>query len=321
MNKKTIIILGSIMVLFFLLMILTASPETDLGEDSLREPLPLKLRYKIGETLYYRLVRNNTYFQMEGSKFGELKAIAYFLRTRMENDNQGRTQENFTWKSFEFGQSMRAQQPVKMSSVKEAENFALNLSVEDEDVLSKLDFSPLPRTIQGLWFMIMAWDAITFDGPVRPQNHFRFPDAAFIGAETHNTRGAWEFPFEYLPFVKDSKYYFSGKFSSKILGVTVVKNIPCAIIEFAASENRALMNLHLDPVKVQSKAFEHFWGKTYLSLEDGRIVKGGLHAPTAIIQDLWMANKDQPEHSEYFALQNLELDLLTSKEFDSELKE
>lgn len=80
------------------------------------------------------------------------------------------------------------------------------------------------------------------------------------------------------------------------------------------------LSLHLDPAILENKAFEHFWGKTYLSLKDGRIVKGELHVPTAMIHDLWMADQEQPQHAEYFTLQKLELDLLTSEEFFAEMK-
>lgn len=320
MSKKIIIILALFMSFSFIFIIIATSSEMNQDKVSLKEPLPLKLRYKVGETLYYRLIRHNINFKMDGLKFGELKAIAYFTRTRVENDNQGRVKEKFIWKSFRVGQSMMPDQPVKMSYLKKAEDFLLTISVQDEDILNKLDFSKLPRTIEGLWFMIMAWDAITFDGPARPQRNFEFPDTALIDTEIRDTRGPWEFPFEYLPLVTDSKYFFSGKFCSKVIGISLEKDIPCAVIEFLASENKVLMNLQLKPVTVKNRAFEHFWGKTYLSLEDGRIVRGELHAPTLIVQDLWMPNQKEPTHSEYFVLQKLELELLSPEEFDLEVK-
>lgn len=320
MNKKIIVSLA-LFVGFVIVLITITESSTNYGlKVSLGKPLPLKLRYESGETLYYRLIRRNTDFKMDGSKFGELKAVAYFTRTRVENDNQGGVREEFTWKSFSMGQSMMPNRPIKMSYLKEAENFSLILSVEDEDVLHKLDFSELPRSLEGLWFMIMAWDAITFDGPVRAQKHFKFPDSALIGTETHDTRGPWEFTFEYPPLVTDSKYFFSGRFYSKVTGISLEKNIPCAVIEFQLAENKVLMNLILKPVKVKSRAFEHIWGKTYLSLEDGRIVRGELRAPTLIVQDLWMLDQEKPTHSEYFVLQKLGLELLSAEEFDFEVR-
>ena len=321
MNKKMTSSLA-LFVSFVIVFIVTIESSENYGDKiSLGEPLPLKLRYRIGETLRYRLIRHNTNFKMDGSKFGELKAVAYFTRTRVKNDNQGGVREEFTWKSFSMGQSLMPNRPVKMSYLKEAVNFSLTLSVEDEDVLHKFDFTELPRSLEGLWFMIMAWDAITFDGPVRAQEHFKFPDSALIGTETHNTHGPWEFTFEYPPLVTDSKYFFSGKFYSKVTGVSLEKNTPCAVIEFPLAENKVLMNLRLKPVKVRNKAFEHIWGKTYLSLEDGRIVRGELHAPTLMVQDLWMSDQEKPSHSEYFVLQKLELELLSADEFDLEVME
>jgi|GEM_PF-1211814 len=321
MNKR-ILGLGTFVVSFsFIFIIITSNSSENQEWDFLKEPLPLKLRYKVGEILHYRLYRHNNHFKMDGSNNGEFKALAYYTRTRLENDNQGKVREKFIWKSFMAGQSMVPNQPAKMSYLKEAENFSLTLSVEDEDVLSKLDFSSLPRTFEGLWFMIMLWDAITFDGPVRPQEHFKFPDEDLIGTETHDTHGPWEWPIEYPPLVIDSKYFFSGKAYSRVIGVGLEKNIPCAIVEFPVSENRALMNLHLKPVKVKANAFEHFWAKTYLSLEDGRIVKGELHGPTLIVHDIWMGDQKEPAHNEYFVMQMLDLDLLSAKEFDSLLKE
>jgi len=318
MNKKITVILLLLSVLFLTAFLVYCSEESQ-NKVSLQEPLPLKLRYRIGETLHYRLIRHNINFKMDGSKFGEMKAVAYFTRTRVESDSQGRIREKFTWKSFAAGQTMTPEQPVELSFLKEAEDFSLIFSVQDEDALTKLDFSALPRTIEGLWFMIMTWDAVTFDGLARTNKHFNLPDSAPIGTEIKSTRGPYDFLFEYPPLITDSKYSFSGKNYSRIMGVSLVKNNPCVIIEFSNSENVILMNLDLRPVKIKSRGFEHFWGKTYLSLKDGRIVKGELVAPITMIQDIQLPGRKEPNHAEFFVLQELELDLLSPEEFSSEI--
>lgn len=319
---KKFFLITQALIIGILIILITAvlSSGRDQNMISLEEPLPLNLRYKIGETLYYRLIRYNINYKTDGSKFGELKASAHFTRTRIDNDNQGRTREKFTWKSFAYGQSLTPNQPVKMTYLNEAENFSLILSVQDENALLNLDFSKLPRTIEGLWFMIMAWDAVTFDGLVRPNKYFKFPDSALIGTIIKDTRGPYDFPFEYPPLVTDSKYSFSGKNYSKVLGASIEKNIPCAIIEFSNSENSTFMNLHLNSVEIKSKGFEHFWGKTYLSLEDGRIVKGELIASITMSQDMHMPGQKEPTHSEFFVLQRLELEMLSAEEFNLEVK-
>ena len=320
MNKKFILILILVLVALFLMVLLGLCANGNESKIHLRKPLPLKLRYKVGETLHYRLIRQNINFKMDGTKFGELKAIAYYTRTRIKNDSEGRVREKFTWKSFAVGQTMTANQPVKLSYLKEAENFSFIISVQDEDALSKLDFSELPRTIEGLWFMIMTWDALTFDGLTRPSPYFKFPDSALLGTVIKSTRGPYDFLFEYPPLVTNSKYHFSGKNYSKILGISIVKNIPCVIIEFSNSENIILMNLNLKPVEIKSKGFEHFWGKTYLSLKDGRIVKGELIAPVTMVQDIKMPGQERPNHVEFFTLQKLELEMLTPDVFNFEVK-
>lgn len=321
MNKRMLGV-GTLVVSFsFIFIIITSNSSENQEWDFLKKPLPLKLRYKVGETLHYRLYRHNNHFKMDGSNAGEFKALAYYTRTRVENDNQGKVREKFIWKSFMAGQSMVPDQPAKMSYLKEAEDFSLTFSVEGEDVLNKFDFSSLPRTFEGLWFMIMVWDAITFDAPVRPQEHFKFPDKALIGTETYDTHEPWEFPIDFPPLVTDSKYFFSGKSYSRVIGVGLEKNIPCAIVEFPVLENKVYMNFYLKPAKVKASGFEHFWAKTYLSLEDGRIVKGELHGPILMVHDIWMGDQKEPTHDEYFVLQMLDLDLLSAKEFNSLVKE
>jgi len=320
MNKKFILILVLVLGVLFLGNFLGLCLENGENKVSLQEPLPLKLRYRIGETLYYRLIRQNINFKMDGSKFGEFKAIAYFTRTRIKNDSEGRIREKFIWKSFAVGQSMTPNQPVKLSYLKEAENFSFVISVQDEDAITKLDFSELPRTIEGLWFMIMAWDAVTFDGLTRPSEYFKFPYSAPIGTVIKSTRGPYDFFFEYPPLVTNSKYHFSGKNYSKVLGVSVVKNIPCVVIEFSNSENIVLMDLNLKPVEIKSRVFEHFLGKTYLSLKDGRIVNGELIAPVTVVQDIKMPGQEKPNHVEFFTLQKLELEMLAPDAFNFEVK-
>lgn len=302
---------------------LSIYPESGLekktAEISVPETLPLKLRYKVGETLNYRLVRQNDTFKMDGAKTGEMKVVTYFTRTRLEDDSQGRVQEKLVWKSFQFGQSMTAS-PAKMSEFKEAENFSLVFSVNDDELLEKFDFSALPRTFEAFIFMILTWDAVTFDGAVRPTTDLPIPDEAPVGAEFKETREPHDFVFSFPPLVTDSKYTFSGKSWVKILGLTTVRNIPCAIIEFAQSGNRVEMNLHLKPMEIKSRGFEHFWGKTYLSLKDGRVVRGELVGPLTMAQDMQSAAQAAPDHSEFFIIGYLEMDLVSEEEFNAELK-
>jgi hypothetical protein len=135
-----------------------------------------------------------------------------------------------------------------------------------------------------------------------------------------STRGPYEFLFEYPPLVTNSKYHFSGKNYSKVLGVSLVKNIPCAVIEFSNSENIVLMNFNFKTVEIKSKGFEHFWGKTYLSLRDGRIVKGELIAPITVVQNIKMPGQKEPNHIEFFTLQQLKLEMLTPDRFNFEVR-
>lgn len=294
--------------------LISGEHQIDLGE-----PIPLKLRYPVGETLYYRLLRHSDFFRMEGTKFGEHTVIAYFTRTRIENARDGQIREKFTWKKFGFGESINPSEPVKLSYLKEAEGFSLICSVADEDLITKFDFSSLPRTMLGMWFMIMSWDAVTFDSAVRPQNHYEFPDSACIGAEFKNTRGSYDFPFEYPPLVANSKYTFSDKNHSKIIGVGVEKETLCAIIEFSYSENRITLNMDLNFGKMETQSLEHFFGKTYVSLKDGRIVKGDLTAPVAQVQDWHVPGQEKLQHLTLLIMQRLEMELLSPEIFKKEI--
>ncbi|UCG51704.1 MAG: hypothetical protein JSW58_16215 [Candidatus Latescibacterota bacterium] len=316
MNKRTgcLVMLVAGLVMFPS----AANSSDDTHEISLLEPVPLRLRYEPGETLCYRLRRHTEFFQTDGTKFGEQKALALFERTRVEDDHEGRVRERFTWKKSAFGQSMNLDEPAQLSFLVEAEGFSLTCSVEDEDLLTKFDFSDLPRTIEGVWFMIMSWDAVTFDGPVRPQKHFDVPAAATMGTEFKNSRGTYDFSFEYPPVVTNSRYTFSGNGYSKLIGVTLVKDIPCAIIEFSNAKNMIHLHMAFESLELNGQGFEHFWGTTYLSLKDGRVVKGTLVAPVTHVQDMKMTSQRDAQHAEFFAVQRLELDLLSREEFEAE---
>jgi hypothetical protein len=316
------VLVGILTVVVSLWLLPDAIDASERGPDaiSLTEALPLSLRYKVGETLHYRLSRRSTFFAMDGSKFGEHKALAYFIRTRLDDDSQGRVLERFTWKRFGFGESFDPGLSAELSYLEEAEGFSLILSVEDEDAISKFDFAGLPRSMVGMWFMIMSWDAVTFDGPVRTQERYDFPEEALIGAEIMGTRGPYDFHFQYPPIVNDSRYSFSGKQVARVSGVSLVKDIPCAIIEFSYSENTVHMNISSDPVGIKSRGFEHIWGRTYVSLQDGSIVKGELVAPVANVQDMEIQGREEIQHSEYLLVQRLEMDLLSPEEFESSLQ-
>jgi hypothetical protein len=296
-----------------------SEPAQKAAKISVPETLPLKLRYRVGETQYYRLARQNNNFKIDGTNAGEMRAVAYFSRTRLEDSSDGKVREKFTWKRFEFGQTV-GPTPLTLSEFRPAENFSLVYSVSEEEAISKFDFSSLPRTLEGFMFMILSWDAVTFDAAVRPTQNLRIPEEARVGAEFRETREPHDFVFEFPPLVTDSKYAFSGKSWVRILGLTTVRDIPCAIVEFAESENRLEMNLHLQPMEIKSRGFEHFWGKTYLSLEDGRVVKGELVGPVAITQDILVPGREQPDHAELLIIGYLEMDLLSEGEFNAGLK-
>jgi len=285
---------------------------------ALPEAVPLKLRYEVGETLHYRVIRLNNNFRMDGTKSGEMKIVTHFTRTRLPNDAAGRVQERFVWKRFEFGQSLTSA-PAKLTEFKEAGDFSLVYSVNDGDAIYKLDFSSLPRTFPGFVFMILTWDAVTFDGLTRPTQYLSVPDTAPIGAEFKETREAPDLIFSYPPLVNESKYHFSGKGWIRVNGISLIKGIPCVIVESANLENTVEMNLNIQSMSIKTQGLEHFWAKTYLSLDDGRIVRGELVGPVAMVQDVRTPGREKPDHSEFLVIGYLDMDLLSEAEFNTEL--
>lgn len=287
---------------------------------SIPDRVPLKLRYRVGEQLYYRLTRLNNNFRSDGTKAGEQRVAAYFTRVRLPDDDQGRVRERFTWKSFQFGQSVTAA-PAKLSVFKEAEDFSLEYSVNEELAIEKFDFSSLPRTMAGFMFMILSWDAVTFDGLVRPTPALLIPDEAPVGAEFLDQSGPRDFRFSFPPLVTDAKYSFSGKGWVKLAGLSRIGSIPCALMQAGQSENRVEMSLHFKPLEIKIRGFEHFWAQTYLSLEDGRIIRGELVGPVVMAQDIQSAGEGKPEHSELLAIGYLNMDLLSEAEFRRAINE
>ncbi len=318
MNKKSLAVCAALSGCF--LFALPAGTGPQVKEDpemaAIPDKVPLKLRYGIGDRLFYRLTRLNNNFRIDGTKAGEQRVVAYFTRVRLPDDGQGRVQERFTWKSFQFGQSLTAA-PAKLMAFKAAENFSLVYSVNEELAIEKFDFSSLPRTMDGFMFMILSWDAVTFDGLVRPTPALAIPDEAPIGAEFEDKTGPRDFRFSFPPLVTDSKYSFSGKGWVKLVGLSRVRGIPCALMQAGQMENRVEMNLHFKPLEIMMRGFEHFWAQTYLSLEDGRIVRGELVGPVAMTQDIQTAGREKPDHSELLAVGYLEMDLLSEAEFQS----
>ncbi len=307
-----------ILVLGFIVFALGALPRA-VEAATVPNKVPLKLRYPVGTTLYYRLERVNSNYRLDGTKFSSMKAVAYFTRTRLDDDPQGKVQEKFTWKRFEFGQSLTAAPPARLSEFKAAEDFSLVMSVNEEMAIEKFDFSSLPRTFDGFIFMILSWDAVTFDGLVRPTPTLPIPDDAPIGTVYSDQGGPVEFKFSYPPLVSDSRYLFSGKSWVKALGLSRVGDIPCALCESGMLENKVEMNIRLAGMDVKMRGFESFWGKTYVALGDGRVVRGELVGPVTMIQDTTRAGGSAPEHSEFLVIGELTMDLLTENEFKAAL--
>ena len=287
--------------------------------DPARVPdkIPLKLRYPVGTTLYYRIERLNTGYRLDGTRISGQKMVAWFTRTRLADDPQGKVQERFVWKRFEFGQSLTAA-PAKPSEFKAARDFALTLSVNEDMAIEKFDFSSLPRTLDGFFFMILSWDAVTFDGLVRPTPGLAIPDEAAPGAVFRDPAGR-EFRFSYLPLVPEARYVFSGNNWVRLLGLSRVGPIPCALFDSAMLESKVEMALRVAGLEIQTRGFENFWAKTYLALDDGRILKGELVGPVSMVQDIRRPGQAAPEHSEFLEIGELTMDLLSEAEFKAEL--
>jgi len=288
------------------------------GPVALSAPLPLQLRYPVGTTLRYRLVRHNVNFRMNGTKAGEQRMESYFVRTRLADDARGRVQESLAWKKFLFGQGQTAE-PAKLAPFKAAEGFVLPFSVNDAAAIEKFDFSSLPRTFEGFMFMILTWDAMTFDASVRPSETLLAPDRARIGTSIVSTEGPRDFLFEYPPLAK-GKYLYSGNSWVKVTGVSVVQDVPCAVIEFGQAENRIEMDFRFGPLAVQIRGLEHFWGKTLIALDDGRVVRGELVGPLTVVQETRAAGREEPDRRELFTVGYLWMDLLDESAFQSELE-
>ena len=71
--------------------------------------------------------------------------------------------------------------------------------------------------------------------------------------------------------------------------------------------------------QILARGFENFWAKTYLALDDGRILKGELVGPVSMVQDIRRPGQAAPEHSEFLEIGELTMDLLSEAEFKAEL--
>jgi len=286
------------------------------AQVDLARPLPLKLAYPVGEILHYRLDRRALSYAVDGRRVGEVRSVAFFTRTRLPDHPELGVQEELAWDWFEHGQSL-TDAPAEPRPFEPAEGFTLVFHPNTADALERLDYSGVPATMDGFNFMIMTWDVFSFDGLARPNPHFPFPDSASVGEIVHETRGPHDFRFEFPPLVTDSRYSFSGQNRARILGVSTLGGEPSVIVEFSGAENPLEMTLNYGPFPIKVTGFEHLWGKSYLSLRDGRIVRGELAVHnTIVVQGPGVAEGEPLSLSEASNIGDIQLQLLSPEEYE-----
>ena len=278
-------------------------------------PLPLMPRYEQGRPLYDTLTRHDVIFTLEGAKTSEHKSVSHFIRTRGADGADGRIREQFRWASFRWGKTNGPDEVLKTREVKEAQGWTLEFSMADSDLPEAADFSDLQRDWGGFHFRIAVYDAITFDGMSRPTARLPLPEEAPIGAEVKATDGGRVFDFGFPPLFSKFEYTLGRKHSARILGVSLVDDVKCAIVEFSGPENKFESTLNLQGVEVAGHGFEHFWGKTYLALDDGRILKGELVGPVTQVLDILIPGQEQPRRQQQLIMQHVTLELVSEQEF------
>jgi len=302
------------LVLFFCLIIFINVHSQSKLTSVLNDKYDISLRPEIGDISYYKLERINIFIDDKGEVNNNQKFIIYFTRECSDYET-GLPVEKYTFDRFYIGAN-RVLEEIEMKQVKTVEGFTFKSKLSDSEILEKIDYSSIPKTFESLMFMIMTWDVITFDGLTRTSEDLEIPKFIKIGDEFISKVSENFFKFDFEPILRESHYRFIGKDKSIFKGISIVNNEPAAIMFFMSEYNEISMDMNL--MNINQLGREFFYGNSYISLNDGKILKGELVSPVYFKQR--MGRGEDAQTSNFLVIQKLFLNLLSKSDYYNKIE-
>ena len=239
----------------------------------LQKPFHFQPNYRVSDKDYYHMKTIYRTMNDSGRVANTQVFDGYFSRevTRMELEERF---DHFEWKYVKKGQSLRKGEIKEFEIMSYTCNFQYDMSDKEwERHHFPIDFSSIPKTMEGWNFVVKLFDAHTFD--VLMERHGFEGKLIHIGDKAYQPADDAPITMDFPPLFTDT-YFTSARVDITFQGFSFVNGEPCAILLFQSDDNSVRMVVNMMDMKLPTEGVSYYWGQMFISLATGRLVSAYL---------------------------------------------
>lgn len=275
----------------------------------------LSLRETSGDVSYYKMRTVYYHGNSQGITHSRDELISTFKREAVKIEN-GTHLVGFIWKAAKIGHQAKLQDKViNWKILPYAAGFSYQLDFENLRFPSQIDFSPIPSTLQGMKFMVNILDAHAQFDLLRTESAGGISQIKRTGDKISNPGAGESTAWDFNTFIQDSDFT-NGEYDTMFTGVCMVDEKKCAVLEYVNTESRISNKTEVTPkITVEQEGTSNFWGRIFIDLETGILVKGDLYE--YVVMHVTMPGQNQPMR--LFERRLIEIWHISEEEFNDEL--
>jgi len=308
------------LILFFAILVLSSAATPSLSGQSktvvdLDADYDLFLREASGDVSYYKMRTVYYHGNSMGITRSKDELIASFEREAMEIE-KGTYQVKFTWKGAKIGYQTKLREEVsKWNILPYAEGFSYRLDFENLDFPGQVDFSPIPSTLEGMKFMVNILDAHAQFDLLRTESAGGISRLKKTGDKISNPGAGASTAWDFNTFIQDSDFT-NGTYDTMFTGICMAEGKRCAVLEYINAESLIKSKTQATPkMTVEQEGTSNFWGRIFIDLDTGQLVKGDLYEYVVI--HVKMPGQSQPMR--LFERRLVEIWHISKEEFNDKL--
>jgi hypothetical protein len=255
------------------LMSSASNAQKDELKTLLERPYNLQPKYIVGDKDYYHMKTIYRTMNDSGRVANTQVLDGYYCREviRIEKDERF---DRFEWKYVKKGQSLRRSKVTHFKIMPYTQKFRYDMSDKEwERHHFPIDFSSIPKTMEGWNFVVKLFDAHTFD--VLMKRHGFEEKLTHIGDKAFQPADDTPIAMDFPPLFTDT-YFTSARVDITFQGLTSFNNEPCAILLFQSDDNSVRMVVNMMDMKLPTEGVSYYWGQMFVSLATGRLVSAYL---------------------------------------------
>ena len=310
--KKHLILFMILLIVLLIVMGFLFGQEipTDLAAE-----YDLSLRETSGDVSYYKMRTVYDHGNSMGITQSREELITSFKRKAVKIE-KGTYQVKFTWKEAKIGHQKRLQEKISNWKVLPfAAGFTYLLDFENLRFPSQIDFSPIPSTLQGMKFMVNILDAHAQFDLLRTESAGGISQIKKTGDKISNPGAGESTAWDFNTFIQDSDFT-NGEYETMFTGICMVKEKKCGVLEYINTESRIKNSAQVTPkMIVKQEGTSNFWGRIFIDLETGDLVKGDLYE--YVVMHATMPGQSQPMR--LFERRLIEIWYISEEEYNEKL--